>query len=82
MEKLKKDVYKRQIEKVKLKQSYDIAVIDEIQMISDTQRGIAWSLSLIHIYLIVITVYEAKYCNDLKYLYKINSKKEVVASIC
>ena len=35
------------IEKVNLKQSYDIAVIDEIQMISDTQRGIAWSRALL-----------------------------------
>lgn len=35
------------IEKVNLKQSYDIAVIDEIQMISDTQRGIAWSRAVL-----------------------------------
>ena len=31
------------IEKVNLKQNYDIAVIDEIQMINDSQRGIAWT---------------------------------------
>ena len=35
------------IEKVNLKQSYDIAVIDEIQMISDTQRGLAWSRAVL-----------------------------------
>ncbi|MBS6184485.1 MAG: helicase-related protein [Clostridium celatum] len=35
------------IEKVNLKQSYDIAVIDEIQMINDTQRGIAWSRAVL-----------------------------------
>lgn len=35
------------IEKVNLKQSYDIAIIDEIQMISDTQRGIAWSRAVL-----------------------------------
>lgn len=35
------------IEKVNLKQNYDIAVIDEIQMINDTQRGIAWSRAVL-----------------------------------
>lgn len=35
------------IEKVNLKQNYDIAVIDEIQMINDTQRGIAWSRTVL-----------------------------------
>ncbi|AAK78754.1 ATP-dependent RNA helicase SUPV3L1/SUV3 [Clostridium acetobutylicum] len=35
------------IEKVDLKEHYDIAVIDEIQMISDYQRGIAWSKALL-----------------------------------
>lgn len=35
------------IEKVNLKEQYDIAVIDEIQMISDSQRGIAWSRALL-----------------------------------
>ena len=35
------------IEKINLKQSYDIAVIDEIQMISDTQSGIAWSRAVL-----------------------------------
>lgn len=35
------------IEKVNLKQSYDIAVIDEIQMINDTQRGIVWSRAVL-----------------------------------
>lgn len=35
------------IEKLNLKQRYDIAVIDEIQMISDKQRGMAWSRALL-----------------------------------
>ncbi|SFC52065.1 helicase-related protein [Clostridium uliginosum] len=35
------------IEKVNLKERYDIAVIDEIQMISDTQRGMAWSKAVL-----------------------------------
>lgn len=35
------------IEKVNLKQNYDIAVIDEIQMINDSQRGIAWSRAVL-----------------------------------
>lgn len=37
------------IEKVNLKQNYDIAVIDEIQMINDNQRGIAWSRAVLGI---------------------------------
>lgn len=35
------------IEKVNLKEHYDVAVIDEIQMISDLQRGMAWSKSIL-----------------------------------
>ena len=35
------------IEKVNLKQNYDITVIDEIQMINDSQRGIAWTRALL-----------------------------------
>ncbi|MFL0164678.1 helicase-related protein [Candidatus Clostridium helianthi] len=35
------------IEKVNLKEHYDIAVIDEIQMISDSFRGMAWSKALL-----------------------------------
>ncbi|OOM78146.1 ski2-like helicase [Clostridium puniceum] len=35
------------IEKVNLKEHYDIAVIDEIQMISDSFRGMAWSKSVL-----------------------------------
>lgn len=35
------------IEKVNLKEHYDIAVIDEIQMISDPQRGMAWSKAIL-----------------------------------
>lgn len=35
------------IEKVNLKEHYDIAVIDEIQMIKDEHRGMAWSRALL-----------------------------------
>lgn len=35
------------IEKVDLKKQYDVAIIDEIQMISDTQRGAAWTRALL-----------------------------------
>lgn len=35
------------IEKVNLKRDYDIAVIDEIQMIDDDQRGSAWSRAIL-----------------------------------
>ncbi len=35
------------IEKVNLKEHYDIAVIDEIQMISDQHRGMAWSKAVL-----------------------------------
>lgn len=35
------------IEKVNLKDHYDIAVIDEIQMIKDERRGMAWSRALL-----------------------------------
>lgn len=35
------------IEKVNLKEHYDIAVIDEIQMISDSYRGMAWSKAVL-----------------------------------
>ena len=35
------------IEKVNLKEHYDIAVIDEIQMINDSHRGMAWSKAVL-----------------------------------
>lgn len=35
------------IEKVDLKKEYDLAIIDEIQMISDSQRGAAWTRALL-----------------------------------
>lgn len=35
------------IEKVDLKKEYDIAIIDEIQMIDDSQRGAAWTRALL-----------------------------------
>ena len=35
------------IEKLDLKRQYDVAVIDEIQMIDDSQRGAAWSRALL-----------------------------------
>lgn len=37
------------IEKLNLKKMYDVAVIDEIQMISDSQRGAAWSRAILGI---------------------------------
>jgi hypothetical protein len=35
------------LEMVKLKKEYDVAVIDEIQMINDPQRGYAWTKALL-----------------------------------
>lgn len=35
------------IEKLNLKNQYEVAVIDEIQMINDSQRGAAWSRALL-----------------------------------
>ncbi len=35
------------IEKLNLKKQYEVAVIDEIQMIDDSQRGAAWSRALL-----------------------------------
>lgn len=35
------------IEKLNLKQEYEVCVIDEIQMINDSQRGAAWSRALL-----------------------------------
>ena len=35
------------IEKLNLREEYDIAVIDEIQMINDSQRGAAWTRALL-----------------------------------
>ncbi|WP_143317301.1 helicase-related protein [Clostridium sp. HBUAS56017] len=37
------------IEKLNLKKQYEVAVIDEIQMIDDSQRGAAWSRALLGI---------------------------------
>ena len=37
------------IEKLNLKKQYDVAIIDEIQMIEDSQRGAAWSRALLGI---------------------------------
>lgn len=34
------------VEKAKLHQSYDVAVIDEVQLVADTQRGDAWSKAI------------------------------------
>lgn len=55
------------IEKVNLKQSYDIAVIDEIQMISDTQRGIAWSRAVLGLR-----------CNEIHICGAINAKELLI----
>lgn len=35
------------IEKLNLKKQYEVAIIDEIQMINDSQRGAAWSRALL-----------------------------------
>ncbi|AGX43551.1 helicase-related protein [Clostridium saccharobutylicum] len=51
------------IEKVNLKEHYDIAVIDEIQMISDTFRGMAWSKSVLGLQ-----------CNEIHICGALNSK--------
>lgn len=37
------------IEKLNLKKQYDVAIIDEIQMIEDSQRGAAWSRAVLGI---------------------------------
>lgn len=48
------------IERVNLKEHYDIAVIDEIQMISDPFRGMAWSKSVLG-----LQCYEIHICGAL-----------------
>lgn len=35
------------VEKAKLRQTYDVAVIDEVQLVSDSQRGDAWSKAIL-----------------------------------
>jgi ATP-dependent RNA helicase SUPV3L1/SUV3 len=41
--------YSSTIEMARLQENFDIAVIDEIQMITDTQRGWAWTRALVNI---------------------------------
>ncbi len=55
------------IEKLDLRKYYDVAVIDEIQMIDDDQRGPAWTKALLGIK-----------CNEIHVCGAINSKKLLV----
>ncbi|WP_195987364.1 helicase-related protein [Clostridium sp. D53t1_180928_C8] len=55
------------IEKVNLKQNYDIAVIDEIQMINDLQRGIAWTRAVLGLR-----------CNEIHICGAINAKELLI----
>lgn len=57
------------IEKLNLKQEYDVCVIDEIQMIDDSQRGAAWSRALLG-----VRVKEVHICGAL-------NAKEIVEKI-
>lgn len=71
------------IEKLNLREEYDIAVIDEIQMISDSQRGAAWTRALlglkckeIHVCGAINTKYLLeKILNDCKDDYEIKEYK-------
>uniref|UniRef100_UPI002588A879 adenylosuccinate synthetase n=1 Tax=uncultured Clostridium sp. TaxID=59620 RepID=UPI002588A879 len=57
------------IEKVDLKKEYDIAIIDEIQMIDDSQRGAAWTRALLGLR-----------CNELHICGALNAK-EIIEKI-
>ncbi|MDO5516277.1 MAG: DEAD/DEAH box helicase [Clostridium sp.] len=61
------------IEKVNLKEHYDIAVIDEIQMISDTFRGMSWSKAVLGLQ-----------CDEIHICGALNSKEilEKIISSC
>jgi ATP-dependent RNA helicase SUPV3L1/SUV3 len=54
------------IEKVNLKREYDIAIIDEIQMIDDAQRGAAWTRALLGLR-----------CNEIHICGALNAKRIV-----
>lgn len=54
------------IEKVDLKKEYDIAIIDEIQMIDDSQRGAAWTRALLGLR-----------CNEIHICGALNAKRVV-----
>lgn len=54
------------IEKVDLKREYDIAIIDEIQMIDDAQRGAAWTRALLGLR-----------CNEIHICGALNAKRIV-----
>nr|WP_207738488.1 DEAD/DEAH box helicase [Clostridium sp. D46t1_190503_E9] len=54
------------IEKVDLKKEYDIAIIDEIQMIDDSQRGAAWTRALLGLR-----------CNEIHICGALNAKRIV-----
>jgi ATP-dependent RNA helicase SUPV3L1/SUV3 len=54
------------IEKADLKKEYDIAIIDEIQMIDDSQRGAAWTRALLGLR-----------CNEIHICGALNAKRVV-----
>lgn len=54
------------IEKVDLKKEYDIAIIDEIQMIDDSQRGAAWTRAFLGLR-----------CNEIHICGALNAKRVV-----
>lgn len=74
------------IEKVNLKEHYDIAVIDEIQMISDSYRGMAWSKAVLGLQCDEIHICGAanakfileKMINDCKDEYEIKEYKRAI----
>lgn len=74
------------IEKVNLKEHYDIAVIDEIQMISDSHRGMAWSKAVLGLQCSEIHICGAanakyileKMINDCKDEYEIKEYKRSI----
>lgn len=67
------------IEKVNLKEHYDIAVIDEIQMISDSFRGMAWSKAVLGLQCDEIHICGAANAKDLleKMLKDCNDEYEI-----
>lgn len=59
------------IEKVDLKKEYDIAIIDEIQMIDDSQRGAAWTRALLGLR-----------CNEIHICGALNAKELIEKIVC
>ncbi|MDF2838348.1 MAG: putative helicase [Evtepia sp.] len=52
------------VEKAKLRQTYDVAVIDEVQLVSDSQRGDAWSKAIFGLRCLEIHLCGAKLVKD------------------